>query len=212
MSVWPTIPKTNSIYQLIAVDPNGGEEVAIPLTVGASNKFDTGAAMLVSGLGTTTAGVTDSTDKRFVTDQELADLITLQPLAALEAVLALLGARTGSETLLSSTPAVNLNQDAETNLYTCATGKSCLITRVIMRLASTSLTTVSVSFGWNAGTDSDVIANATHTELTGNTLFTVLSAKTGAKVGTSTGKFSVICNTKQGAAATCTIDTFGILF
>lgn len=166
----------------------------------------------MSGLGSTTAGVTDTTDKRFVTDAELANLVTLGALAPLEAVLAAVGAQTGAETLLSSTPLVDLNAAPETPLYTVPGGKTAVITKVVVRKASTSLTTASIAFGFNAGTDNDVIATATHTELTGNTLATVLTPKTGAKIGAAAAVFSVLATILQGGAATCTIDVFGYLF
>ena len=117
-----------------------------------------------------------------------------------------------NEMLLSSTAAVDMNTATATTLYTVPTGFSCLITKVIVRLASTSLTTASYSFGYEATTFANVIANATHTELTGNTLYTVLSPKTGSKVGTAADTFKVLMNTLQGGAATTTIDVLGILF
>lgn len=208
----PTIPNPNNPKAIPVIDLRGGQEYLLPVTIGASNAIDTGSALLVGGLGLTTVGVSDSADKRFVTDQELADLITLQPLAALEAVLAALAARTGSETLLSSTAGVNLNTATPSTIYTVATGKSALITKLILRLASTSLTTVSLSIGFNSAAFNDVLADATHTELTGNTLFTALASKIGAKVGTTGQLLKLLCNTLQGGAATCTVDTFGILF
>lgn len=119
---------------------------------------------------------------------------------------------TVAEVLLASTGSVNMNTATATTLYTCATGKSCVITRVVVRNASTSLTTASYSFGWTSTAFNDVIANATHTELTGATLYTVLAAKTGAKLGTSTGTFKVLMNTLQGSAATTTMDVFGYVF
>lgn len=126
--------------------------------------------------------------------------------------LPLAGSSMTDATLLSSTALVDLNTATATSLFTCPTGKSCVVTRVRVRLASTSLTTASISFGWNSTSFNDVIADATHTELTGNTLYTDLVPKAGAKVGTSTGVFKVIANTQQGSAATCTIDMFGSLF
>src|SRR4051812_30828965 len=104
----PTIPSPNNPKGIAVLDLLGGQEYIIPVLIGAGNAIDTGDALLVGGLGLTTSGVSDSTNKRFVTDQELADLVTLQPLAALEAVLAALGGRTGGETLLASAAAVNL--------------------------------------------------------------------------------------------------------
>lgn len=113
---------------------------------------------------------------------------------------------------LSSTASVNLNTATATTLYTCPTGKSCVVTKVIMRNASTSLTLASVSFGWNSASFNNVIANATHTELTGSTLYTVLDPKIGATVGLTTGVLKVLCNTLQGGAATATIEVFGYTF
>lgn len=207
----PTIPSPKNPKGIAILDLNGGEEYITPVTIVTDNTFSV-TGLSAEGLTTTTAGVTDTTDKRFTTDQELADLITLQPLAAVEAVLAALGARTGSETLLASNAAVNLNTATATTIYTVATGKSAVITRVLIRLASTSLTTVSFSVGFNSAAFNDVIADATHTELTGNTLFTMLVAKAGAKIGTSTQLLKLLCNTLQGAAATATVEVFGVLF
>lgn len=113
---------------------------------------------------------------------------------------------------LSTSAAVNFNTATATTLYTCPSGKSCVITKVIIRNASTSLTTASVSFGWTSAAFADVIANAAHTELTGATLYTALLAKAGSTLGTSTGTFKVLCNTLQGGAATVTIDIFGYTF
>lgn len=117
-----------------------------------------------------------------------------------------------AETLLASTGSVNMNSATATTLYTCPTGKSCIITRVVVRNASTSLTTASYSFGWTSTAFNDVIANATHTELNGATVYTALSPQVGAKVGTSTGTFKVLMNTLQGTAATTTMDVFGYTF
>lgn len=208
----PDIPNYNNQKAIAVLDMEGGETYMMPVTITTNNAIDTGDALAVGGLQLTTAGVSDSTDKRFVTDQELADLITLQPLAALEAVLAALGAQTGGETLLASAAGVDLNTATAVTLYTVPTGKSAVITKFVIRLASTSLTTVSFSIGFNSASFNDVLANATHTELTGDTLYTVLVPKTGAKVGTTTQLLKLLNNTLQGGAATCTVDVFGYLF
>lgn len=110
-------------------------------------------------------------------------------------------------TLLSSTASVDMNTATATTLLTVLA--SCVIVHVVVREASTSLTTASYSFGWTGAAYSDVIANATHTELTGSTLYAVLNAKAGAKLGTSTGTFKVLMNTLQGGAATTTMDVYG---
>lgn len=114
--------------------------------------------------------------------------------------------------LLSTTPAVDMNTATATTLYTSPTGRSTIIKSVTVRNCSTSITTASYSFGWNSATFNDVIANATHTELTGSTLGTSIAAKVGFTVGTSTGTFKVLMNTLQGGAATCTMDVWGYTF
>lgn len=115
-------------------------------------------------------------------------------------------------TLLGSTASVDMNTATATTLYTVPPGKSCIISHVVVRAASTSLTTASYSFGFNSASFNDVIANATHTELTGSTLYTILSAKAGATRGAAGDAFKVLMNTLQGGAATTTIDVFGYLF
>jgi hypothetical protein len=207
----PTIPHPTGRKAIAIVDLDGGAEYLSPVTIGPSNLILADGLSLL-GLSDTTAGVTDTTDKRFVTDQELADLVTLQPLAALEAVLAAIGAKTGAEVKLATAAAVDLNTATPTTLYTVPAGKSAVITRIVLRLASTSLTTVSISIGFNSASFNDVLANATHTELTGATLFTVLSSKAGAKIGAAADVLKLLCNTLQGGAATCTVDIFGYLY
>lgn len=119
---------------------------------------------------------------------------------------------TQSEGLLATVGAVNLNTSTPTTLYTCPDGTTCVITKVVVRNASTSLTTASYSFGWNSAAFDNVIANATHTELTGSTLYTALQAKAGAAVGAAAGVFKVLANTLQGGAATVTVDVFGYMY
>lgn len=115
-------------------------------------------------------------------------------------------------TLLGTTDSVDMNTATATTLYTVPTGKSCVVTHVTVRNASTNLDTASYSFGFNSASFNDVITNATHTELTGSTLYTVLSAKTGATRGAAGDTFKVLMNTLQGGAATTSMDVFGYLF
>lgn len=105
-----------------------------------------------------------------------------------------------------------MNTATATTLYTVPTGKSCIITHVIVRNASTSLTTASYSLGFNSAAFNNVIADATHTELTGSTLYTVLIAKAGATRGVAADTFKVLMNILQGGAATTTMDVYGYLF
>lgn len=119
--------------------------------------------------------------------------------------------RTSRETLLQTNSSVDMNTATASTLFTCPTGRTCVITKVVVRNASTSLTTASYSFGWTSAAFNDVIANAAHTELTGSTLLTVLIPKVGAKLGPSGGTFKVLMNTLQGGAATTSIDVYGFL-
>ena len=114
-------------------------------------------------------------------------------------------------TLLEATASVDMNAVAVTTLYTVPTGKSCVITHVVCRIASTSLTTASWSFGFDV-VGSDCIANATHTELDGTTKYTVLQAEVGAVLGVAAGTFKIRVNTAQGGAATMTIEVFGYIY
>ena len=115
-------------------------------------------------------------------------------------------------TKLATISGVNMNTAAAQTLFVIPTGFSCIISHVVVRNASISLTTASYSFGFTGAAYNDVIANATHMELTGATLYTILAAKIGSKVGVANALFSVIMNTLQGVAATSTMEIYGYLF
>jgi len=117
----------------------------------------------------------------------------------------------GGEFLLKTTNLVDLNTATPTALYTVPTGYIAIPTRVVIRNASTSLTTVSFSIGFNSAAFNNVVADATHTELTGATLYTILAAKAGATRGAAGDVLKLLCNTLQGGAATCSVDTFGYI-
>jgi len=162
---------------------------------------------------------TDSTDKNLKAKDDAGVItVTAKPLTAVDGLVVSGMSSAGvfttgiAEARLSTTPGVDMNTATPTTLYTCPSGRSCVITKVVVRNASTSLTTASYSFGWASAAFNDVIADATHTELTGATLYTRLDAKAGATLGTATGTFKVLMNTLQGGAATTTIDVFGYTF
>jgi hypothetical protein len=117
------------------------------------------------------------------------------------------------EILIARSTGVDFNDGSGNKiaLYTVPAASIFIPTRVLIRNASTSLTTASVSFGFNGNTANDVIANATYTALTGATLYTVVSAKAGSTRGAAADVFGVRVNTPQGGAATVTIETFGFL-
>lgn len=115
-----------------------------------------------------------------------------------------------AEGLLSTTALVDANVTTKTTLYTVPASKVCYVTKVVLRDASTSMTTATFGVGFNANAD-DVIANATRTALTGGTLYEIIPAKAGAKEGAAADVLGVQCDTPQGAAATITVDVFGYL-
>jgi hypothetical protein len=114
-----------------------------------------------------------------------------------------------SEYLLLETPLVDLNTATNIGLYTVPTGFKCVITKVILKDPSISLTTWSGSFGFVTAAFTDVIANAAHTTLTGATIYEIVPAKVGSRIGSAAEVFTLKNNTLQGAAATCTIQVFG---
>jgi len=120
-------------------------------------------------------------------------------------------ARLKALVLLSSTAAVDLNVTTKTALYTVPTGKSCIVTHEVIRLASASATTASFGSGFNANAD-DVIAAETYTELTGATLVTIRHAKDGAIRGAAGDVLGCKCATPEGSALTITVDVFGYLY
>lgn len=115
-----------------------------------------------------------------------------------------------TETFLQTANLVDMNTATPTTLFTVGQFSSgVVITKVVVRNASTSLTTASFSFGWNSASYNDVVANATHTELTGSTLMTILAPKTGAKIGVAADNLKIQLNTLQGSAATVSVDVYG---
>lgn len=109
-----------------------------------------------------------------------------------------------------STTSVNLNVTTKTTLYTVPASKVAYITKVVVRDASTSLTTAEFGVGYDAN-GTDVIGNAAHTGLTGPTLYEIIPAKVGALEGAAAAVLGLKCGTAQGAAATAVVDVFGYL-
>lgn len=119
--------------------------------------------------------------------------------------------QSNGERMLSSTDSVNLNTTNKTTLFTVPAGKSCVITRVVVRAASTNLTTASFGFGFNANAD-DVDASSVHATLTGATIVDSILPLTGAVRGAAADAFGVKCSIAQGAPATVSVDVFGYLY
>lgn len=115
--------------------------------------------------------------------------------------------------LLASISGVNMNTATATALLTVPPGVGgCVVDRIVVRDASVSLDTASYSFGFNDPDYDDIIADAVHAELTGSTLFMMIVAKAGAKIGGPGDILKVLMNTLQGVAATSTMEVFGYFF
>lgn len=112
---------------------------------------------------------------------------------------------------LATVSGVDLNVTTKSTIYTVPSGKSLVVTKVVVRNASTSLTTASFGFGFNANAD-DVVASALHTELTGSTLYTLIHPKVGAIRGAAADVFGLKCSIAQGSAATADVDLFGFFY
>lgn len=113
-----------------------------------------------------------------------------------------------AELKVASIAAVDLNVTTKTALFTVPTGKTFVPTKIVTRNASASLTTAIFGFGFNS-TANDVIIAATHTALTGNTLYSIDRPISGAKIGAAADVFGVKCSLGNGTATTVTIDVYG---
>jgi len=118
----------------------------------------------------------------------------------------------GVECKLATVKAVDMNTAPAQVLYTVPAGYQCNITKVVFRNCSGSLTTASVSFGFDAG-GTNVVATALHTGLTDSTHQDIALPKAGAVVGVAgtNGTLSCIDSILQGGAMTVTLDIFGVL-
>lgn len=104
----------------------------------------------------------------------------------------------------------NLNVLTKTTLYTVPTGFKLVVTRIVLRSASVSLTTASFGFGFDANA-TDVDTSSLHTELTGATLVSQIIPLAGAKIGSAADVLGIKCSIAQGVAATLVVDVFGVL-
>lgn len=116
------------------------------------------------------------------------------------------------EQLLRRAGGINLNTATAQTLFEVPPGRSCVVTAIVIRNVSASLTTVSFSIGFNSASYNNVVADATHTELTGNTLYTKLQPMNGATVGVAADRLKLLNNILNGSATTCTVEVFGYLF
>lgn len=124
--------------------------------------------------------------------------------------------------LLSTTDSVDLNAagDTEATLYTPPTGKTALVTHVMIYNMSADAASSVVTFGKTGGTCDEWRGNQTLSGLDGTTKYTVLYLDQGTNdtpesatefVG-GTDVFGVEITTQAGGACTCSINVYGTLF
>lgn len=116
-----------------------------------------------------------------------------------------------TDSLLANSDEIALNGLAEFTLFTVPAGKSCIITKVIMHTPSAAIGEVDISFGFNAGTSNDVIADAPRI-LTGVTNYQVISVKDDAVRGAAGDIFGMKINGVETAADKAKFAVFGFLY
>jgi hypothetical protein len=131
---------------------------------------------------------------------------------------ALNNALDGARPPLATVAGVNMNNGTAQTLYTVPSVQSggaavtgAVVTHLVLRNASAPLGTVSWSAGFAGTAFNDVIADATHTELSGAAVYSVIAAKAGAALGGTAATLKLICNILQGGSATATVDVLGFL-
>ncbi len=193
-------------------DDNGGAPKFLPGAEGVDGNI-TFSGISVTGLGTTTAGVADALNKRFMTDAQengLDDLIaTITPI---ETGLVMLNTAGILEMLLHHNTGIDLNSAVAQTICTVPVAPTkYIVTKIIVSKPSLSLTTVRFSIGWTTAAFNDMVSDALHTALVAATSYEIVLPKPGALIGASAATLKLLCNTLQGVAATCDVDVYGIL-
>lgn len=113
---------------------------------------------------------------------------------------------------LSSTTSVDWNTTGKTTLFTVPTGKTAVITSVVIRSPSAAVVGATCGLGRNANAN-DYFASTNFTGLSGATVYEVLMPTTaaGGVLGAAADTFGTKCSVAQGTALTVTIDVFGYL-
>lgn len=119
---------------------------------------------------------------------------------------------TVNEATLAIVAAADLNVTTKSTLYTCPTGKTCVITKIIEGPTSGTVATADCAFGWNASAN-DVVATAVRgaTTTTYFELFPILTSA-GAKLGAAADVFGIKCGTAEGSAKTARIHVVGYYY
>lgn len=116
-----------------------------------------------------------------------------------------------ADVCLARAVSVDLNTGTKQTLYTVPSGRSCIVTKVIIRDASAAVTTAVGNFGFNANADDVVSGFKVFDKLTGTTVYEIMPVKTRAVKGTSTNTFGFKATTVEGSSRTMVADVFGYL-
>lgn len=111
---------------------------------------------------------------------------------------------------------VNVGSATAQTLYTVPAGRSCVITKIVMRSAAASLNQATdpvFSIGWNATDHNDVVASATYTYPAATTTYKVLSPIANeAAIGAAAAVLKANVTTAATASTAVQFDVFGYLF
>lgn len=107
---------------------------------------------------------------------------------------------------------INVNATGATTLFTVPAGRTFVPTKVALRNASISLSTMSVAFGQNSASFNDFAATAVYSGLSAATKQAVVAAgTTGQTTCAAAAAFSANVTIAQGSAGTVLADLFGYL-
>ncbi len=129
--------------------------------------------------------------------------------------------RENAITLLGSTSGVDLNAAGatETGLFTVPTGKTCIVTHIVIRTMSADAANAVVTFGKTGGTCDELRGDQTLSGLDGTTKYTTIYLDQGTSDTPEAGAMftagevvGVEITTQAGGACTCVMDVFGYLF
>ena len=128
--------------------------------------------------------------------------------------------KTGA-TLLSSTAAWDSQGGAgtETALYTVPTGKTCVVTHVVIHTASASMATSVVTLGIAGGSTDEFRGDVTLTNVDGTTKYAIIHQQAstrdtpdGGVLITAAAVFAIEVTTADADGGTATVDVFGYIF
>lgn len=176
---------------IVVNDKNGGSPISLEGDINSAGVF------VPAGLGVQGAAIAQSVNNRLVTDAQQA---AAQSIAAQTV-----------DGLLAAGVTVDMNAVAVTPLFTVPAGKTCIVTHVVVRNPSVSLTTASWALGFKGATFNDYAPTATHTALNASNKAIVMQPASAETIGAAADVFSANVTIQQGAPATAVFDVYGYL-